>query len=132
MTYAEANVCVWGGDLETFAAGCTLAFGHLGHQKDRLQTDRHGLQFPEAAALAVDFLAATGRTLDPVRSYREYKTHATILVARFDVIVAFPDSKRMIQQTLTHASGYEFLTPDSNFPEEPKKQRPQKQHRAES
>ena len=25
----------------------------------------------------------------------------------------------MIQQTLTHASCYEFLTPDSNFPEEP-------------
>jgi hypothetical protein len=30
------------------------------------------------------------------------------------------DPKRMIQQTLTHASYYKILTPDPNFPDEPK------------
>lgn len=99
-TYSGAK----GGDLEAFAAGRALALGHLGHPKDRFQTNGHALQFPNTPALAVDFLAPARQTLDPVGPDGEHEPNAAILGQRFDLIVAFPDSKRMIQQTLTHAS----------------------------
>jgi hypothetical protein len=79
------------------------------------------LQFPEAAALAGDLQAAAGWTFDPVGPDCQHKTHATILVQSLSVLVTFPHSKRMIQQTLAHTSCYEFLNPDSKFPEEPEK-----------
>lgn len=85
-----------GGHLEGFAASRAQAFGHLGHQKYRLQTDGHGLQFTKTTALAGDGLAGAGRALYPVGPNRKHEADAAVLVQRLDVIVAFPHSKRMV------------------------------------
>ena len=108
-----------GGHLEAFAAGGALALGHFGHQKDRLEADGDRLQLPETTPFASDLLAAADGALDPIGPHRQHKPNAPVPILRLHVIVAFPHPKRMIQQTLTHASCYKILKPDKNFPEEP-------------
>jgi hypothetical protein len=49
----------------------TSALGNLGHQKDRLETDGHGLQLAKPAAFAGNVPAAAGRALDPGRTDTE-------------------------------------------------------------
>jgi hypothetical protein len=94
--------------------------GNFGHQKHRLEADGHGLQFPEAPAFAADLLALAVRTDQPFWLAQQKETDAALAILRPPILVSFANAKRMIQQTLTHASCYKILIPDKNFPEESK------------
>jgi hypothetical protein len=103
------------------AARTTLALGHLGHQEDRLEPDRHGLQLPEAPPLAADLLALALRTHQLLGFDRQEKPHTALAIFGLPILIAFPHSERMKQQALTHASGaWLKSSPDSNLTEEPK------------
>jgi hypothetical protein len=93
--------------------------GHFGHQKHRLETDGHGLQFPEAPAFAADLAALAVRTDQSFRFAQQKEANAPLAIFRPPILVSFANAKRMIQQTLIHASCYKILIPDKNFPEEP-------------
>jgi hypothetical protein len=96
-----------------------LALGHLGDQEHRLEADGHGLQLAETPSFAADLPALAMGANQQVRLGQQEKPHTTVQVFGAPILVPFPDAKRMIQKTLTHASYYQILIPDSNFPEEP-------------
>jgi len=91
--------------------------GHLGHQKHRRQADGRGWQFPEAPAFAAALAALPVRTDQSFRFAQQKETDAAFAIFRPPILVSFADAKRMIQQTLIHASCHKILMPDGNFPE---------------
>jgi hypothetical protein len=103
------------------AARTTLALGHLAHQKDRLEPNRHGLQLPESPPFAADVLTLTLWTNQLLRLDRQEEAHTAFAILGLPILIAFAHAKRMKQQALTHASGaWLKSSPDSNLTEEPK------------
>jgi hypothetical protein len=69
--------------------------------------------------LPADVPALAARKNQSLGLAQQKETNATLAVFGPPILVSFANAKRMMQQTLIHASCYKILMPDENFPEEP-------------
>src|SRR5260370_36158885 len=92
-----------GEDPEAPTALATCALGHLGDQKDRLKANRHRQELPKAPPLPADLAALAPATNQQLRFNQQKKPDTSICILGPPILVAFTNTKRMINQALTHA-----------------------------